>query len=282
MSFVRAGSGEPVLLLHGFTLSHHVWRGVFKALAAEYDVVALTMPGHWGGSRLRWRAAGVSGMADGVERELDALEWGSCHIVGNALGGQVGFALERRGRARSLVAINGGVGAKRFDRSGFRLAMEFVRRYPVGLATRILGDRAAGHPRFQRRVLATSSRDPGAVHPADAMNMMRAISLCPTYIPSSVAFLIDGLVIDIDQVRAPTSLLLSEFDPYPSHAPTVREILDRLPDTVRVVPLPGVGHVPMLEAPDLVSCEIRAHLAGVIALRGEPGGQQVVDGLGDR
>ncbi|MGU3584042.1 alpha/beta fold hydrolase [Rhodococcus sp. C26F] len=42
----RVGAGEPVLLLHGFTLSHHVWHGVAHDLASDYDVLAMTMPGH--------------------------------------------------------------------------------------------------------------------------------------------------------------------------------------------------------------------------------------------
>ena len=49
-SAYRRGSGEPVLLLHGFTLSHHGWHRVVDDLAADYDVLALTMPGHWGAS----------------------------------------------------------------------------------------------------------------------------------------------------------------------------------------------------------------------------------------
>ncbi|MBC7256621.1 MAG: alpha/beta hydrolase [Chloroflexi bacterium] len=67
------------------------------------------------------------------------------------------------------------------------------------------------------------------------------------------------MVIDIDRVQAPTSILLSEFDIYPNQAPHIRRILDRLPTHIREVPLPGVGHLPMLEAPALVAAALREH-----------------------
>lgn len=248
-------------MLHGFTLSHHVWRSVVNELSTDYEVVALTMPGHWGGRRLRWRELGVRGIADGIEQDLDEFGWDTCHIVGNSLGGQVGFELERRGRARSLAAINAGVGTRRFDYNGFRVGVEFVLQYPLAVATRILGDRAANHPRFQRPILANSARDIAAVDSADARDMLRAIAHCPTYLPSILAFAKDGLVVDIDRVLAPTSILLSEFDIYPNHAAHVRRILDHLPDHIREVSLPGVGHIPMLEAPTLVTNALREHLA---------------------
>ena len=42
----RAGSGPPVLLLHGFPQSHVMWRPVQEALAAHYTVVALDLRGY--------------------------------------------------------------------------------------------------------------------------------------------------------------------------------------------------------------------------------------------
>jgi pimeloyl-ACP methyl ester carboxylesterase len=50
---VRAGRGEPLLLIHPFMLSHEVWSDVVPVLAQEHDVVAATLPGHWGGPHLR-------------------------------------------------------------------------------------------------------------------------------------------------------------------------------------------------------------------------------------
>src|SRR5437588_5913494 len=47
----REGSGEPVLLLHGFLMSQTVWDPVAPRLAntGRYEVFAPTMAGHNGG-----------------------------------------------------------------------------------------------------------------------------------------------------------------------------------------------------------------------------------------
>ena len=147
----RAGSGEPVLLLHGFTLSHHVWHRVVDDLARDYDVAAMTMPGHWGGAHLRMRDLGIGGIADGIERELDGIGWDTCHVAGNFLGGQVGFELERRGRARSVAAINPAGGWKRFSLKEFRLGAGFTAQFPLAAAARVVGDRLVSSCTSHRR-----------------------------------------------------------------------------------------------------------------------------------
>ena len=45
----RAGSGEPVVLLHGFTATWRCWLPVLPDLVARYDVFAPTLTGHDGG-----------------------------------------------------------------------------------------------------------------------------------------------------------------------------------------------------------------------------------------
>lgn len=260
----RAGSGDRVLLLHGFTLSHHCWHAVVDDLARDYDVLAMTMPGHWGGPRLRVRDLGVGGLADGIERHLDELGWDTCHVAGNSLGGQVGFELERRGRARSLAAINPGGGWKRFSRTEFRLGFALDAQFPRAAAARVLGDRAATRRAFQDPILRNCSRNLAAVDPEDAANVVRAVSHCPVYIPIQFAFLRDGPLADLDKVAGPTSLIISEFDTFLSRADCMQRLIDELPDHVWQVTLPGVGHIPMLEDPQLVSVALRAHLARAV------------------
>src|SRR5919197_3115997 len=48
--FARAGSGDPLLLLHGFPETHYCWRGLIPALAQSHVVVAPDLRGY-GGSR---------------------------------------------------------------------------------------------------------------------------------------------------------------------------------------------------------------------------------------
>ncbi|NKS15060.1 alpha/beta fold hydrolase [Rhodococcus hoagii] len=267
-SAYHRGSGEPVLLLHGFTLSHHAWHRVADDLASDYDVLALTMPGHWGGPRLRWRDLGITGIADGIERHLDEMGWDTCHVVGNSLGGQVAFELARRGRARSVAGINPGGGWKRFSRIEFRVGFGFVAQFPLMALARVLGDRAAASAFFQRPVIANCSHDVSRVDPDDATNVIRAVSHCPVYLPILLAFLRDGPLRELDRIAVPTSLILGEHDTFLARDTCMQRFVDELSGEVEEIVLPGVGHIPMLEDPDVVAGAVRAHLARALGWDG--------------
>ena len=68
----RAGSGEPLVLLHGFTGSWHHWRPVLGELAARYEVIAPTLAGHDGGPPFDLKGPlTFASSADHLERHLD-------------------------------------------------------------------------------------------------------------------------------------------------------------------------------------------------------------------
>ncbi len=100
----RGGSGEPLVLLHGFTDTWRTWDLVLPALVRRHDVFAPTLPGHAGGPRLT-DSAGVSAAVDALELILDAAGIDTAHVAGNSLGGHLALQLAARGRARSVVAL---------------------------------------------------------------------------------------------------------------------------------------------------------------------------------
>src|SRR5438876_110660 len=127
----RAGEGEPVVLLHGFTGMWRHWRPVLGDLVARYEVIAPTLSGHDGGPPF---PAGLpmtmAGASDSLERHLDDLGVGTAHMVGNSMGGSLAIELAKRGRARSVVAISPGGGweLEAHDREGKRIARFFARQ----------------------------------------------------------------------------------------------------------------------------------------------------------
>ena len=44
------GQGSDLVLLHGLGNTWEVWKPVLPALEARHRVIALTLPGHYGGS----------------------------------------------------------------------------------------------------------------------------------------------------------------------------------------------------------------------------------------
>ncbi len=109
-SYSVAGTGMPVVLLHGWALGQHTYRGVAETIAAQgCRVIAPAMPGFGGSGDLPDSGFSLSGYAKWVADLLDALEIEEpAVIVGHSFGGGVAirFAHDYRSRVRSLVLVN--------------------------------------------------------------------------------------------------------------------------------------------------------------------------------
>ncbi|MGV9836114.1 alpha/beta fold hydrolase [Nocardia niigatensis] len=254
----RSGSGEPLLLLHGVLLTWQSWGAVLDELATAHTVLAPTLPGHWGGPEAA-RPATVAALVDHCERLLDESGWDTVHIAGNSLGGWIALELAARGRARSCTAI-APAGLWRTPAAAGSLLRKFRAFGPlIGLGP----DRQPTIPSLLRSLLLPLLVDrPAAVPNPLAKAMTAAITECA---------IVDDLAEDPDlptgftrlaDLDVPTTILLPERDrvlPPHVYAPLTPT------STVEVRPLPGLGHVPMLEAPDLIADEIRATIARAAA-----------------
>lgn len=146
LAATRAGSGEPLVLLHGIG----TWRGDFTRVLPHlrgFDVIALDLPGHGDSPPLAGRPS-VAALADAVEAHLDAIGLDTVHLLGNSLGGRIALELAMRQRARSVTAIapaGTSVGLERVVQlamlSGMGLMMRAVRPVADRLA-RAPGGRA--------------------------------------------------------------------------------------------------------------------------------------------
>src|SRR5664279_3840833 len=105
--YLEAGTGPPVLLLHGHEQSATSWRWVIPALARTHRVLALSLPGHGETD------PAVGGYAPGrdltpfVADFLTVLGVGSLDLVGNSVGGSVALrlALANPGAVRTLTLV---------------------------------------------------------------------------------------------------------------------------------------------------------------------------------
>ncbi len=104
----RAGRGEPVLLLHGFGGSTYCWREVMPRLAERFEVIAIDLNGFGYTERPRDRAAYThTGQTDLILGVMDALNLPSAHVVGHSYGGGVALTLtvNHPQRVRSLALL---------------------------------------------------------------------------------------------------------------------------------------------------------------------------------
>lgn len=115
------GSGERLLLLHGWGLRPHVFRPTLDRLAGRgFEVAApsLAVVGR------RWD---LDRAVHRVEKSLDALEWSDAIVVGYSLGGAVATALTADAPKRvKLLALVNSVGM-RIDRGMLAWAAPIAR-----------------------------------------------------------------------------------------------------------------------------------------------------------
>lgn len=100
----RAGTGAPLLLLHGLGTNRRDFDSVVPLLSETFDVIAVDLPGQ-GEARPLGDRPTVAALATALEADLDARGLDRVHVLGNSLGGRLALELARRGRARSVVAI---------------------------------------------------------------------------------------------------------------------------------------------------------------------------------
>lgn len=83
------GSGDPVLLLHGFGASSYSWRYLIEPLARHYRVITLDLKGFGESPKPRDNAYSVYEQARLVRNFILANDLRQVHIVGHSFGGGV-------------------------------------------------------------------------------------------------------------------------------------------------------------------------------------------------
>ncbi|MEO8287112.1 MAG: alpha/beta fold hydrolase [Chloroflexota bacterium] len=107
LNYQRQGNGEPLLLIHGTGSHLQMWEPVIGRLARERDVIAVDLPGH-GKSPLvpAGMAPTAATFAVLLTEMLDELGISTAHVAGNSMGGWTALEMAKLGRVRSVVALS--------------------------------------------------------------------------------------------------------------------------------------------------------------------------------
>jgi pimeloyl-ACP methyl ester carboxylesterase len=263
----RAGEGEPVLLLHGFTGHWRHWKPVLADLVARYEVIAPTLSGHNGGPAYPsgMGLEKVADAGDSLERHLDELGVGTAHFVGNSMGGSLAIELAKRGRACSVVAFSPGGGWELGSPDPERIARFFARQMRMVRVSRKQIPRLMRRPGARKLAMRDIMRHGELIAPADAVDLSLDPLGC-TVVSDVLQSLragrahLDGL----DQVAAPTLIAWAELDRILPLATCSARLRREIPNAEFQI-LPRVGHVPMWDDTRLVVKTITgwvdAHLA---------------------
>ncbi|MGH3474582.1 MAG: alpha/beta fold hydrolase [Aeromicrobium sp.] len=252
-SVFRAGSGEPMVLIHIGSDPWHKWEPVLPRLTDRFDVLAPTLPGWAGGPTLNGPAS-MSMAVDAMETAMDQAGFETAHLVGNSMGGWIAFELARRGRARTVLAFSpaGGWNA----RGRRRLTRFFVWNSRLSALTRPfvpLVMRFASLRRIMFRLI---------VERGDQMTRQQAVDLTRDTMkadwPRLLPLITDETVTEYPDLGVPSLIVWSERDRFTPLKFDGKTWSAAAPHAEFRI-LPDVGHMPMFDDPTVVADTIIEH-----------------------
>lgn len=108
LHYLEAGSGDPVLLLHGWPTSAYLWRNTMPAMAKHNRVIALDLPGFGKSSKPLDASYSFGFHSRTLDGLCEALGIEDLSLAVHDLGGPVGlyWGLQRPERIRKLALLN--------------------------------------------------------------------------------------------------------------------------------------------------------------------------------
>ena len=247
----RGEGGPAIVLLHGFGADRLSFSTLLKALSQSRRTIAFDLPGH--GAAAAWSPVpGAADDAKAVIASLDAMGIQRAAIVGHSLGGAVAslVGLMRPDLVDRLILLAPGGFGPEMNAAALRRYAEAVEEADIAPAIEPFFGPAMGVPDGFARVMAEQRRDEvlRASHRAiveviargDGQGTLPLDRLADSPFPVSLVWGLDDGVLPAEQaINAP-----AEF---------ARHLL------------PGVGHMPHLEAPDVVLRIVERTILGALA-----------------
>jgi abhydrolase domain-containing protein 6 len=242
---VLVGSGDKsrpvVLAVHGFGATKENWLRFARYLGADFRVVAPDLPGHGDSFKDMGRHYGLDDQVRYLAAILDELGIERCHLAGNSMGGAVCalFAATHPERTLSLALFSPG-GVYRYSSP----ALDMIQGGENPLIPR-------NRAEFDRLMKLAMERSPFIPWPVTSVLAERAVA--DQKIKEKVFAEIHGsqkfdFEAALQSIRSPALILWGTKD----RILNVKNVavFGRLIPNARVQLLEGIGHVPMIEAPE--------------------------------
>lgn len=248
MRYLQAGSGPPLVLVHGLVGGLFCWRFNIPALAEHYTVYAVDLPGNGLSDAPAATDCGMQPQAGRLHAFLEKLQLENVNLAGASFGGGIAMFLAARykSRLRSLVLAapvnpwsafgRGRIGFFNTVLGGYLLRIVMPLSRPVHRIAieRLYGDTSRIRPgtiEGYGRLLQRPGRVPNIL--SMLKNWQKDMSELERVIP---------------RIDLPTLLVWGDRD----GAVDLRSaaiLKERLPNA-RLITLPGVGHIPSEEVPE--------------------------------
>jgi pimeloyl-ACP methyl ester carboxylesterase len=239
------GAGEPVVLIHGFPTSGHLWTEVVPLVPAGHRVVVVDLLGYGRSDRPRSRPVSVQAHADRTVQLFDALGIKDACLVGHDVGGGVAQSIAVRYPERvSRLCLIDSMAFDGWPAREVRLAqavLPVARHLPPALLLPMLrGGLLRGYADHERGAhsVAHYVRPFGGAEGRDALvRHLADLDATDTV----------GLGPRLKDVDRPAAIVWGEHDPF-LPAGIARRLRDAIPGSTLDV-IPGARHFTPEEAP---------------------------------
>jgi pimeloyl-ACP methyl ester carboxylesterase len=233
LTYTRQGDGEPLVMVHGFTLDRRMWNDQLKAFAPLFNLVRYDLRG-FGQSAAPDGAPYVH--ADDLAALLDHLGIERAHVMGLSLGGGIAldFACLHPDRLNDLVLVDAAMG-------GYPWTGSFnVKRGASDLAG------------YRRNWLAHGLFVPALRQPAVATRLRQMVEDYSGWHwlnKDSDQFPPPSVFERLETIHARTLAVVGEWD-LPDFLGIAEAIARRAPHARKIV-ITGAGHMSNMEQPEV-------------------------------
>lgn len=260
LAYERSGEGEPIVLLHGLGHRRQAWDPVSPALRSQYELIAVDLPGFGESDPMPADfpsdLTGYSTVMGEFCREMGIER---PHMVGNSLGGLIALDMARVGLARSVTAFSpAGFWGPLSGRRALVMAKYLrliSRKLPIPVIS-ALAQSTVGRFFLTFIVYARPDRLTAEYAISDALGFRNCTGF-ETLMESCDSLLLAG---DITDARVTVAWGAKDRMLLPRQAAAVA----RLVPEAKLIELPGCGHTPMIDDPELVAQVILEATAGSV------------------
>jgi pimeloyl-ACP methyl ester carboxylesterase len=247
----RAGTGQPLVFVHGLSGSWPNWLEQLPVFAREQRVIAMDLPG-FGHSPMPSEKLSIAGYARMLDLLLGQLGIDAAAVVGNSMGGFIAaeLAIAFPQRVERLVLVSA-AGISTHQHRGPAHAMPALRRLErillaSGAWTASKSDNVARRARLREATLSVVACHPSRLPAPLAAELLRGAGK-PGFLQGLEAVLDYAIRERLGEIACPTLIVWGDRDRLIS----VRDadVFAELIGNSRKVVFKDTGHVAMLERP---------------------------------
>jgi 3-oxoadipate enol-lactonase len=257
LHYLRAGEGEPLLLIQGMSATHLAWgRAFLDEIERSFDTIVFDNRGMGlsGRAQLPFTIADLAADTVGL---LDALELESAHVVGISMGGMIAqeLALAHPDRIRTLTIGASYCGGP----EGTLMTPEDLQMLGAAVAS---GDRQQVFRAMWEINLSPGFRDEDSRFASFSEMASKLSSPQPVILQQMQACALHDTHQRLGQIDLPTLVIHGDADRLLGYA-NGREIASAIPGA-RLETLEGVGHMFWWEQPQRAAELIREHALAAV------------------